>query len=79
MPQKINQYTKSAISYITWVDRYDKHLHENIIVSLEDERCQTINKIVANELRIVTRSNIFLTPNFLNHFEIPTEYPIKDF
>ena len=46
LPVKINQYTNKCISHITWVDRYQKYFHENIVVSLEDERCQTINKII---------------------------------
>lgn len=75
---KIVELGQEYISKITYLNEFIEEEHESIIECLNDERCNTIQNILFSNL-LYSKGNIYLTPHFLNHFELQEQFLINDY
>lgn len=78
LPQKICDRFNHPTSAITYKDEFEEYQHENIIETLQDERCDTMKRGYA-ENGIMSRDCLFLTPHFIQHFDFTEEEEIRDY
>lgn len=64
LPQKISAEFPEATSAENYNNEFESYKHENMIMCLNDERCDTIRRGVFKD-GISRKDNIFLTPHFL--------------